>query len=240
VRAGRRRRGRLIPVLAACFYAGVAAGWWLHATFSPQPAAGVVTPVPHPSAQPRAGAPAGTSGSGGRGGATSASDRTDAAATVPTVGADPVGELRRKGLRLPLDNANIAAMKGGFAESRSGGRRHEAVDILAPRHTPIRAVDDGTIARLFFSRAGGTTLYQFDPTGRFCYYYAHLQRYAPGIREGLRVSAGDVIGYVGTSGNAPPATPHLHFAIFQLTGERRWWEGRPVDPYLVFHERSAE
>ena len=108
------------------------------------------------------------------------------------------------------------------------------MDILAPRNTPVHAVEDGAIARLFNSKAGGITLYQFDPMGRFCYYYAHLERYAPGLREGQRVSRGDVIGYVGTSGNAPPNTPHLHFAIFELDADRRWWKGRALDPYEIF------
>ena len=109
-------------------------------------------------------------------------------------------------------------LKGHFAERRGGGSRgHEAIDILAPRHTPVVAVEDGTIAKLFNSKAGGITVYQFDPTEQFCYYYAHLQRYATGLRDGQKVSKGEVIGYVGTTGNAPPNTPHLHFAIFQLT-----------------------
>ena len=89
--------------------------------------------------------------------------------------------LRERNLRLPVDEADIDEMEGGFSERRdAGGRGHEAVDILAPRNTPVRAVDDGTIAKLFISKAGGITLYQFDPTGRFCYYYAHLERYARG------------------------------------------------------------
>jgi murein DD-endopeptidase MepM/ murein hydrolase activator NlpD len=95
-------------------------------------------------------------------------------------------------------------------------------------------VENGTIAKLFTSVAGGTTIYQFDPTGRFCYYYAHLQAYAPGLHDGQSVSAGDVIGYVGTTGNAPANTPHLHFAIFEVTVPGQWWNGRPIDPYLVF------
>ena len=103
--------------------------------------------------------------------------------------------LRNRGLRLPLDDADVEAMKGGFEERRDGGGRgHEAVDILAPRNTPVRAVDDGTIAKLFNSKAGGITLYQFDPSGRFCYYYAHLERYAEGVKEGQRVARGQVIG----------------------------------------------
>ena len=88
------------------------------------------------------------------------------------------------------------------------------------------------------SKAGGKTIYQFDPSGRFCYYYAHLERYAEGIREGASVSRSDIIGYVGTSGNAPPNTPHLHFTIFQLTPARHWWDGTAIDPYPVF-QRAA-
>src|SRR5262249_58504484 len=118
---------------------------------------------------------------------------------------DAVTELRRHALRLPLDNARVASMEGNFAESRSGEPRgHEAVDILAPRNTPIRAVEDGKIAKLFLSKAGGNTIYQFDPSERFCYYYAHLDRYADGLHDGQLVAKGEVVGYVGTSGNAPP------------------------------------
>jgi murein DD-endopeptidase MepM/ murein hydrolase activator NlpD len=121
-----------------------------------------------------------------------------------------------------------------FADAR-GGRKHEALDILAPRNTPVKAVEDGRIARLFSSKAGGITIYQFDPSEQFCYYYAHLERYAEGLAEGDAVRKGQVIGYVGTSGNAPTDTPHLHFAIFQLTAAKRWWEGTPIDPYDVLH-----
>jgi len=122
--------------------------------------------------------------------------------------------------------------KGHFAQQRGGGTRgHEAVDILAPRHTPVHAVENGTIAKLFNSKAGGITIYQFDPDGEFCYYYAHLQRYADNLHEGDAVAQGQVLGYVGTTGNAPPNTPHLHFAVFELGDDRRWWKGTAIDPY---------
>jgi peptidoglycan LD-endopeptidase LytH len=151
------------------------------------------------------------------------------------IASDATAELRRRDLRLPLERVDVNAMKGQFSERRAGGSRgHEAVDLLAPRYTPILAVEDGTIAKLFNSKAGGTTIYQFDREGRFCYYYAHLESYASGLRENQHVSLGETIGYVGTSGNAPKNTPHLHFAIFELTPERRWWQGRALDPYLVF------
>jgi len=108
------------------------------------------------------------------------------------------------------------------------------MDILSPRNTPVLAVDDGTIAKLFTSKAGGLTVYQFDPDSVYAYYYAHLERYAPGIEEHQRIKRGDVIGYVGTSGNAPPDTPHLHFAIFKLTEAKQWWKGTAIDPFLVW------
>jgi peptidoglycan LD-endopeptidase LytH len=144
--------------------------------------------------------------------------------------------LRRRHLRPPIDGVPFESLEGNFTEHRtgSGGHAHEAVDMLAPRHTPIHAVEAGTIAKLFDSKAGGHTIYQFDPGERFAYYYAHLDRYADGLREGQHVAADDVLGYVGTSGNAPPNTPHLHFTIFELGPERHWWQGRPIDPYLVF------
>jgi murein DD-endopeptidase MepM/ murein hydrolase activator NlpD len=148
------------------------------------------------------------------------------------------GELSHSRLRVPIDGENIESLKGGFAETRGGSRPHEAVDMLAPRNTPVHAVESGTIAKLFTSKAGGLTVYQFDPAGHLCYYYAHLERYADGLKDGQAVSQGDVIGYVGTSGNAPPNTPHLHFAVFELNADKRWWQGRPLDPYLVFRDRG--
>jgi murein DD-endopeptidase MepM/ murein hydrolase activator NlpD len=95
----------------------------------------------------------------------------------------------------------------------------------------VLAVDDGTIAKLFLSKPGGITIYQFDATSSYAYYYAHLSRYAEGLQERAAVARGQVIGYVGTTGNAPPETPHLHFAIFQLTEQKRWWQGTAIDPY---------
>jgi murein DD-endopeptidase MepM/ murein hydrolase activator NlpD len=143
-------------------------------------------------------------------------------------------QLEDRQLLIPVEGVRHDDLTRQFADERGGSRRHEALDILAPRNTPVRAVEDGTIARLFYSKAGGITVYQFDPTSNFCYYYAHLERYAEGLREGEPVRRGQVIGYVGTSGNAPKTTPHLHFAIFRLTEARHWWEGTPIDPYDVF------
>jgi peptidoglycan LD-endopeptidase LytH len=226
----RRRRGRIIPALIACFYAGVAVGWWIHAAIggADRPAE-VVEATTGDSSDPPATAVSTVSADAPR--------AVAPAAAAETIGPNPIAVLRRHDLQVPIDHADVDDWKGHFAETRGGGTRgHEAVDILAPRHTPVHAVEDGVIAKLFNSKAGGITIYQFDPDGEFCYYYAHLQRYADGLAEGKKVSKGEIIGYVGTTGNAPPNTPHLHFAIFQLTDAKRWWEGKPIDPYLVYRD----
>lgn len=147
----------------------------------------------------------------------------------------PAADLAERDLEIPVDGVRRDQLVRSFDQRRSGSRAHEAIDILAPCNTPVKAVEDGRIARLFSSKGGGITIYQFDPTERYCYYYAHLERYADRLHEGDRVSKGQVLGYVGTSGNAPKDTPHLHFAVFRLTAERHWWEGTPIDPYEVLH-----
>jgi murein DD-endopeptidase MepM/ murein hydrolase activator NlpD len=149
----------------------------------------------------------------------------------PASGPD-VDALRRHGLLLPVQGIRPQELRDSFAEGRAG-HIHEAIDILAPRNTPVLAVEAGRLVKLFVSRQGGNTLYQFDPSETYAYYYAHLERYAPGVREGDLLRRGQVIGYVGTSGNAPPDTPHLHFAIFRLTGEKQWWHGTAIDPFPV-------
>jgi murein DD-endopeptidase MepM/ murein hydrolase activator NlpD len=141
--------------------------------------------------------------------------------------------LQRRWLMFPVVGFDLKVLRDDFAEKR-GDRVHEAIDILAPRGTPVAAVDDGTVVKLFNSVRGGLTIYQFDPAGQYCYYYAHLDRYAEGLGEGQLVRKGQWIGYVGTSGNAPPNTPHLHFTIFKLGPEKRWWEGTPVNPFPLW------
>jgi murein DD-endopeptidase MepM/ murein hydrolase activator NlpD len=136
-----------------------------------------------------------------------------------------------QGPLVPVAGIPASSLTSSFHEARGGGaRRHEAMDILAPRGTPVLAAVDGRVVKLFLSAAGGLTIYQFDDDERHCYYYAHLDSYAPDLNEGQEVVRGQVIGYVGTSGNAPPGTPHLHFAIHRLGPEKRWWEGEPLDP----------
>ena len=142
-------------------------------------------------------------------------------------------ELVERHLQVPVSGVDPDKLVRSYHDARSGGREHEALDILAPRGTPVVAVEDGTVAKLFDSKAGGITLYQFDPGKQYAYYYAHLDRYADGIKEGDRLRRGQVIGFVGTTGNAPKDTPHLHFAVFRLTADKHWWEGTPIDPYDI-------
>jgi murein DD-endopeptidase MepM/ murein hydrolase activator NlpD len=142
-------------------------------------------------------------------------------------------DLAARALTIPVEGVSANKLVRSYHDPRNGGREHEALDILAPRNTPVVAVEDGTVAKLFFSKAGGNTLYQFDPGREYSYYYAHLERYADGLKEGDAVHRGQTIGYVGTSGNAPKDTPHLHFAIFRLTADKHWWEGTPIDPYDI-------
>ena len=144
--------------------------------------------------------------------------------------------LRTRALLVPVQGFDLKSLRDNFAEKR-GTRVHEAIDLLAPRGTPVVAVDDGEIKKLFNSAAGGLTVYQFDASGSFAYYYAHLDKYAPGLAEGQKVRKGDRLGDVGTSGNAPPTVPHLHFTIFKLGPEKRWWEGTPINPYPMWAAR---
>ncbi len=133
-------------------------------------------------------------------------------------------------LLIPVDGVSASDLRDSFRDGREG-HAHEAIDIAAARGTKVFAVDDGKLVKLFTSVPGGLTIYQFDPSGRFAYYYAHLDRYAPGVKEGMTLHRGDLIGYVGTTGNAPKNAPHLHFAVFRLGPERQWWNGDPVNPY---------
>jgi murein DD-endopeptidase MepM/ murein hydrolase activator NlpD len=151
----------------------------------------------------------------------------------PPVGpTDLTGDLANRHLLLPVQGIRPEQLHDTFNESRGGGERiHEALDIMAPRNSPVFAVEDGRVAKLFTSKQGGLTIYQFDPSETYAYYYAHLDHYAEGLKEGDHLRRGQVIGYVGVTGNANPEGPHLHFAIFRLTPEKQWWKGDPVNPF---------
>jgi murein DD-endopeptidase MepM/ murein hydrolase activator NlpD len=149
-------------------------------------------------------------------------------ADLPTL---PSGKLM-----VPVDGMPLANIKDSFDQARGKERHHEALDILAPKGTKVVAAADGKVVKLFTSKPGGLTVYQFDPTEKYAYYYAHLDRYADGLQEGADIKRGDLIGYVGVTGNADPNAPHLHFAVFELTPEKQWWKGTPVNPYPLLAE----
>ena len=134
-------------------------------------------------------------------------------------------------LVIPVEGVSPDRLRDTYAEARGLGRRHDAIDIDAPRGTPVLSVATSVVLKLFQSDRGGTTLYALAPDRRTIYYYAHLDRYADRIREGQRLEPGELIGYVGDTGNANPGDYHLHFEI-SITGDpRRYWGGSPVNPY---------
>jgi peptidoglycan LD-endopeptidase LytH len=167
----------------------------------------------------------------------------DRPAPGPAAEAAPIRALPlpAASLEFPVLASQAVKLQDNFAEARAGGARiHRALDIMVPRFTPVRAVADGTVARLASGGAGGVVVYQYDASGAYAFYYAHLQSYAPGLREGQVLRRGQVIGYVGTSGNAPPGAPHLHFAVLQLRERNRWWAGEAVNPYPLLKQGTPD
>ena len=143
------------------------------------------------------------------------------------------------GLLVPVEGIPASALSNTFEDARGSDRVHEALDIMAPHGTPVLAVADGHVEKLFDSKQGGLTLYQFEPGGRYAYYYAHLDSYAAGLVEGKSLRQGEVVGYVGSTGNADTAAPHLHFAVFVLGPERAWFKGTAINPYPLLAAPAA-
>jgi len=137
------------------------------------------------------------------------------------------------GLAIPVAGVKAGQLVDTYTQARAGRARvHDAIDIMAPAGTPVVAAAPGTVVKLFFSKGGGgITAYVRSDDGRWIYYYAHLSAYAPGLREGQRVRRGTPIGYVGATGNANSADPHLHFAINRMNPSEKWWQGSPINPY---------
>jgi murein DD-endopeptidase MepM/ murein hydrolase activator NlpD len=148
--------------------------------------------------------------------------------------ATDTGYLRSRGLMVPVLGVTLDRLSDTFYDRRGEERVHRAIDILAPKGTPVLAADDGTIVRVSSNSLGGLTIYAMDPLRRLVYYYAHLDRYDVIAYKGKVVAKGDVIGYVGTTGNARGGPPHLHFQVMRYRDERRWWDGEPIDPFPYF------
>jgi murein DD-endopeptidase MepM/ murein hydrolase activator NlpD len=200
-------------------------------TAAPTPA-GALLAAPAPTIEATA-APVPTTGSP----STEEFPRMLAIEAAPPPAAESLSFLRSRDLLIPVAGITREQLHDTFTDARGIGRVHDAIDIMAPRGTEIRAVDDGTIEKFFTSKAGGLTIYEFDPTGTFCYYYAHLDRYATGISEHQAVKRGQLIGYVGSTGNAAADAPHLHFEITRLAADKRWWQGEAINPYPLLAQR---
>ncbi|KPN06831.1 M23 family metallopeptidase [Xanthomonas arboricola] len=235
---------KLLMMLVVGVLLGAAGYWWLErqapqAAVAPASAAApAVTAQPDapeaamaaPSAAPAIADPAVA--------ASSPSTETMPAANTPAApasAASPEAANSGSNLLIPVQGIGSGQLQDTFTDARSEGRVHDAIDILAPTGTPVIAVADGTVEKLFNSERGGLTVYQFDPNGTYCYYYAHLERYADGLAEKQAIKRGQVIGYVGSTGNADPAAPHLHFEIHRLGPEKQWWKGEVLNPYPVLH-----
>ena len=149
------------------------------------------------------------------------------------VSPDDIALLTRE-IAMPLDGIDPTTLRSNFDERRGGGtRQHQALDIMAPRGTPIRSAAAGRVLKLFTSANGGLMVYTADSSERFVLMYAHLDRYAPGLTDSTRLARGQIIGYVGSTGNASPNAPHLHFAIARSADVTRWSRGRAIDPLPV-------
>jgi murein DD-endopeptidase MepM/ murein hydrolase activator NlpD len=175
-------------------------------------------PVPEGASQPAA--------AGGT--AAPASDGIASVASVPSASDE---YLRARSIGLPVAGADMSKVEDSFNEPRDGGRVHRAIDILAPRGTPILSADDGKILRMTTSPLGGISMYTVDSESRLVYYYAHMDRYNDVMSPGRAIVKGDTLGYVGTTGNAPKDTPHLHFQVMRWPADGKYWNGDPIDPY---------
>jgi murein DD-endopeptidase MepM/ murein hydrolase activator NlpD len=219
--------GAATVLLIVWLYGGSHGGGTASAPPSQEPAA--QAPAAAPSVTPAPAAPAPQSAA-------------PPAAAVPPGGAPPPllttppADLVERGLVVPVQGVPRTGLQDTYDDARGQGRVHNAIDIMATRGTPVVAVEAGRIAKLFTSKLGGLTIYQYDPTETYCYYYAHLDRYVPGIKEGDQVSRGQVIGYVGSTGDASPDGPHLHFEITRLHADKKWWQGDAINPYPILRE----
>ena len=167
-------------------------------------------------------------------------------ATVDPARGSPVAiaegvEVGPAGLAIPVVGVKPKELVDTFTQARAGGARvHDAIDIMAPQGQPVVAAAPGRVEKIFFSDGGGgRTVYVRSDDGKWSYYYAHLSAYAPGLREGQRVRRGSPIGFVGYTGNANPAGPHLHFAINRMSPGEKWWQGSPVNPYPLLDGNKA-
>lgn len=161
---------------------------------------------------------------------------TGGSSAPPVVPAD-IEALRSQAMVVPVAGIDAKNLVNSFDDKRGATRQHNALDIMAQRNTPVLAATSGKILKLHSSAAGGLTIYESDPTSRFVLMYGHLDSFRPGLKEGAAVRRGDIIGFVGSTGNANPAGPHLHFQITRNDNMKEWWKGTPINPFLVYRRK---
>ena len=213
------------------------------AAVAPPPPAPAVAPTSAPSSVPPAAPDAAPPGQG-QGGSVVQTDLSDtelpmrpSSSALSAANAAPGTASALPGkLMVPVQGVKASALTDTFDQPRGNQRHHEALDIMAPKGTPVVAAADGKVVKLFTSKPGGLTVYQFDPSEKYAYYYAHLDRYADGLQEGMVLKRGDVLGYVGVTGNSDPNAPHLHFAVVELTPEKQGWKGTPLNPFPLLKD----
>lgn len=230
---------RVMPLIAVGLVVGIGVGWWLFDTrgdavdIAPvDPATVIAAPETLAAGAPGAVAPEAVPVVAG-----ASSVATPPVAEPSAMPSPPVAPASSTGLLLPVQGIQPSQLQDTFTDARSEGRVHDAIDIMAAEGTPVLAVADGHVEKLFDSDKGGLTMYQFDPDGVHCYYYAHLQRYADGLAEKRLIKRGEVIGYVGSTGNANKDAPHLHFEVHLLGPEKQWWKGESINPYPLLTAR---
>ncbi len=226
-------RARVLLIAAVVFGAVAALVWYLSVSYWTQPVA--------PLAAPRGDAEAGVTPSS-KSSPTPAPTASPSESPAPTPSPSPAqqgqaapdGQAPQAGegrLLIPVAGVRPEQLQDTFKDSRSEGRVHDAIDIMAPRDTPVVAAAPGRVIKLFNSQRGGITLYQLDDDNTTVYYYAHLERYAEGIKEGHYARRGETIGYVGDSGNATPGNTHLHFQVYRVKDPKHFWTGENLNPY---------
>lgn len=158
-------------------------------------------------------------------------------ASAPAVVPADIDALKSQGMIVPVAGVQPKSLIDSFDDMRGGTRRHNALDIMAQRNTPVLAATSGKIVKMHNSAAGGLTIYQSDATSRFVMMYGHLDSYRPGLKEGAAVRRGEIIGFVGSTGNANALAPHLHFQVTRNDNMNEWWKGTPLNPFPVLRPK---
>jgi murein DD-endopeptidase MepM/ murein hydrolase activator NlpD len=229
-------RARVLLLSASILFGLTAFVWYL----SSKPRSTPVTPISQPTSTGEPGLPPNDAASTAAPSATPSPSFNNAPPASPSSPVPPPGAADSSGaaLQIPVAGIRPEQLQDTYTQSRSEGRTHNAIDIMAARNTPVVAAVDGTVVKLFQSERGGITLYQLGTDNRTVYYYAHLERYADGLAENRFMRRGELLGYVGDSGNAGRDNCHLHFSIWLVNDPKRFWEGENINPYPLLTKKG--